>query len=141
MSLPRKQHAWEEWLKQAEDYQKAVGGRDGKPCRFQPSVQYNLIALALEGYVMAMAGYHGKLPHNHTITDLIQAWEAVAPLNPEIKTVLLKHEDAQSLCSLDDYHRRDPTVEELKEMLDAVRQLGRIAKTSCVKKKSHANPR
>ncbi|NTV53362.1 MAG: hypothetical protein HGA76_10180 [Candidatus Firestonebacteria bacterium] len=124
--------SWEIWLKHAQSYEKAAGGRTGKPSPFTPTIQYNLIALALEGYVMAMAAYHRTLPENHTFTDLIRAWEAVAPLEPWLKAAILKYEDMQSICSLEAYQRRDPAPEEIAELRAAVTELGLIVKKTCL---------
>ena len=127
------QKSWEKWLKDAMGYEKASAGRDGKPSRFNPSIQYNLVSMALEGYVMAMTGYHGKLPENHTYTDLVRAWESVYPLDPDLKSVILRYEDIQSLCSLSEYHRRDPEAKELDELRAAVEKIGQITRKALLK--------
>jgi len=49
--LSQKLYPWETWLGQGLDYEKAAGGRSDKPSPFSPAIQYNLIALALEGGV------------------------------------------------------------------------------------------
>lgn len=123
--------SWETWLSQATEYEKAAGGTT-TPSRFSPAIQYNLIALALEGYVMAMASRHGSLPENHTFTDLIRAWERVAPLDPALKSVILKYEDMQSICSLDGYRRFEPTLRDIQELRTAVSALGKIVKQTCL---------
>jgi len=127
-----KQQSWEVWLSNGESYEKAVCGRAGKASIFTPAIQYNLIALALEGYVMAIVSYHGSLPENHTFTDLIDAWERVAPLDQSIKSTILKYEDMQSICSLDNYQRHEPTQSDVMELRAAVAKIGMIVKKTCL---------
>jgi hypothetical protein len=131
----RPQQAWELWLSNGEAYEKAIGGRSGKPSPFMPAIQYNLVALALESYVMAMVHYHGSLPENHTFTDLVRAWETVAPLDPGIKATILKYEDMQSICSLDNYHRFEPSQRDVLALQAAVATLGEIVKKTCLHKR------
>jgi hypothetical protein len=129
--LSQKLYPWETWLGQGLDYEKAAGGRSDKPSPFSPAIQYNLIALALEGYVMAMVNFHGSLPENHTFSDLISAWEQVAPLDANLKSTILKYEDMQSICSLDNYHRFEPKPEDIQALRAAVAALGEIVRTTC----------
>lgn len=123
--------SWSTWLSHAIRYEQSVKGKKTQPSKFNPAIQYNLIALALENYVMAMVSYHHQLPENHTFSDLIRAWEAVAPLAPDLKATILKYEDMQSICSMDNYARHEPTQEDLAQLSAAVFQLGAIVKATC----------
>lgn len=120
--------SWEIWLGNAIGYEKAFDGRKDRSRSFSTTIKYNLIALALESYVMAMVNYHGGLPDNHTFTDLIQAWEQVAPIDEEIKQTILEYEDVQSLCSVNDYKRSEPTAAEVEQLGIAVKKLGSIVR-------------
>jgi hypothetical protein len=90
---------------------------------------------------MAMVSYHGSLPENHTFTDLIRAWELVAPLEPRLKAAILKYEDMQSICSLENYRRFEPSLEEVAELRAAVTELGAVVKQTCLPGQLAAGPR
>ncbi len=123
---------WKIWLDNGIGYEGSARGKNGKPSMFSTTIQYNLIALALESYVMAMVNYHGQLPENHTFTDLIRAWEAIRPLDPGLKATILKYEDMQALCSIEHYNRYVPTAADIEELSQAVSKLGAVAKATCL---------
>ena len=122
---------WMTWLKNGEQYFKAACP-EGKKSRFTADLQYNLLSMSLEGYVMAIADYHNCLPYNHTYTDLVDALENVISLDPDLKTRILAHESIQNICSLEDYHRSHPSEEALADLRSAVAQVGEMARQTCI---------
>ena len=60
---------WSIWLREAHQYLKA--GKNEKK-RFDNSILYNLLAMSLEKFVMAILGYNLMLPVNHKFTDLVE---------------------------------------------------------------------
>ena len=123
---------WTTWLANGEQYYRAACP-EGRKSRFLPELQYNLLSMSLEGYVMAIADVNGTLPYNHTYTDLMETLETLVPLDPDLKAVILKHERLQELCSLDDYHRSTPSEADLAELRSAVDRIGALARTACPK--------
>ena len=121
---------WSEWLKNGDQYLKAATPKKEKS-RFGPEIRYNLLSLSLEGYVMAMLGYHNNLPFNHTFTDLMQALEKIVPIPEALKDQILKYENIQSICSIEKYSRRPPDESELDDLKDAVIRIGAIAHEIC----------
>lgn len=75
---------WMTWLNNGDSYFKAATPR-GKTSRFGTDLRYNLLPMSLEGYIMAISGFHNLLPDNHTYTDLMAALERVIPLDPDLK--------------------------------------------------------
>lgn len=122
---------WEEWLDNGEKYYKAASPKDGKS-RFTPDLQYNLLSMSLEGYVMAISGYHNLLPENHTYTDLMDALERVVQVDPDLKEQVLRHESIQEICSIEDYSRSHPSETALGELRAAIFKLGELAHKICV---------
>lgn len=122
---------WQTWLGNADQYQNAATPKN-KTSRFGTNIRYNLLSMALEGYVMAILDYHGDLPENHTYTDLISALEKVVPIDDELKKRILAYESLQSICSIDKYSRKDPTEEDLIDLKGAIDEVGRIAHETCV---------
>lgn len=75
---------WKKWLKQGDQYLKAVG-QDGQKSRFGTDIRYNLLSMSLESYVMSILDFHQNLQDNHTYTDLMAGLERVMPVEPELK--------------------------------------------------------
>ncbi len=121
---------WMTWLNNGDSYFKAATPK-GKTVRFGTDLRYNLLSMSLEGYVMAISGFHNLLPDNHTFTDLMAALERVIPLDPDLKARVLKHESIQNICSLEDYHRSHPSEKVLTELRQAVEQIAGIAHQTC----------
>lgn len=121
---------WMTWLNNGDQYFKAATPR-GKKSRFGTDLRYNLLSMSLEGYIMAISGYHKNLPDNHTYTDLIAGLERVMPVDPSLKARILKHESIQSICSIEDYHRSHPSETVLKELKQAVEEIAKIAHRTC----------
>jgi len=121
---------WHTWLRDGEQFFKAACP-GGKKSRFSADLQYNLLSMSLEGYVMAIADYHHCLPYNHTYTDFIETLENLIGLDPDLKTRLLRHESMQEICSIEDYHRTHPSEDALADLRDVVGNIGEIAKQTC----------
>ena len=121
---------WKKWLQNGDQYLSAATPRVEKS-RFGPDLQYNLLSMSLEGYVMAIMDFHDALPENHTYTDLISSLETVAELDQGLKSRILKYENLQSICSIEKYYRSSPTEEELEDLRDAVATIGSMAHETC----------
>lgn len=103
------------WFEKGEKYFSGVQGKGGNPCKLSPVIQYNLIALAFESYAMAILDFYHTLPENHTFSDLLNAIQVLMPIDLSLRENILKHEEVQLICPLYEYHRRDPTLEEVNE--------------------------
>ncbi len=117
---------WQKWLKNGDQYLMAATPK-GEKSRFGADIRYNLLSLSLEGYIMAILDYHNDLPLNHTYTDLINSLETVIPIDKKLKVRILKYENIQSICSIEKYHRTNPTEEELDDLKGAVTEISKIA--------------
>ena len=120
---------WQTWLENGDRYLAAAAGKKG---RFDTALRYNLLSMALEGYVMAISDFHSLLPDNHTYTDLMDALERVAPLAPDLKEQILAHESIQQICSIEDYHRSHPTETALADLRQAIEQVASMAHETCL---------
>lgn len=123
---------WQTWLVNGEKYLRSASGKNGNPSKFIGAIRYNLVSLALESFVMAILDYHGKLPENHTFTDLVDALQLVVPLDPLLRKRILAQEDVQSICSLEAYHRHEPQADDIDDLQDAVSQISIVAHEVCV---------
>jgi len=121
---------WQTWLQNGDQYMKAATPR-GTISRLGAVVRYNLLSMSLEGYAMAILDYYGKLPANHTFTDLMEAISDVFPVAENLRLRILKYETIQSICTLEEYRRSTPTEEELCDFREAVYEFGAIAHGVC----------
>ncbi len=121
---------WQTWLKNGDQYMNAATPK-GKKSRFGTDIRYNLLSMSLESYVMAILDYNGTLPDNHTFIDLITALELVMPIDQNLKGRILKYEGLQSICAIDKYSRIDPSEEDIDDLREAIREIGRIAHDKC----------
>lgn len=121
---------WKTWLKNGDQYLKAATPK-GKKSRFGTEIRYNLLAMSLEGYIMAILDYYGTLPDNHTFIDLITGLELVMPVDKNLKGRILKYEGLQTICAVDKYSRIAPSEEDIDDLREAVREIGRLAHDKC----------
>lgn len=123
---------WRSWLTHGDQYLNAAAPKSkSKPNKFGNSIVYNLLSMSLEGYIMAILDYHKMLPDNHTYTDLLDALEGVLPLDKNLKSRILQLENIQSICSVEKYHRTDPTTDELSDLREAIHEISQMAHDTC----------
>ena len=110
---------WEEYQLNGEQYLKtAVGAYQRRRNVFTPEILYNIIAMAIEKFVMAALMRHGNLPYNHTIKDLVEAMEKTFPHSmDELREGLLALDKYQEICDLESYTIKPPSMEEIPGML------------------------
>jgi hypothetical protein len=121
---------WQTWLRNGDQYLSATTHK-GKKSRFGADIRYNLLSMSLEGYIMAILDYHHNLPDNHTYIDLINALETVIPIEETLKNRILQYENIQSVCSIEKYHRRTPTEEDLEDLRGAIVEISVMAHKVC----------
>lgn len=122
---------WKTWIKEGDQYLKSATPK-GEKSKFNNEILYNLLSMALEGYIMAILDYHTALPDNHTYTDLINGLEKVYDLPDDLKSRIMKYEGIQSICSVDQFEIRTATDEELIELHGAITEIKDIAYEVCM---------
>lgn len=115
------------WLDKGNKYFSAIQGKNGNPCKLSPTIQYNLVCLAFESYVMAILDFHSKLPENHSITDLLDALETVMPIDVDLRNKIIKYEEVQLICPIVEYNRRDPSIDEVNEFKLSIQEISALA--------------
>ena len=111
---------WQEFLKDGDGYfNTAVGALAKRRETFTAPILYNLIAMAIEKFVMAGLMNHGAMPYNHTMADLVDAMEETFPgAVEEVKNDLLKLDSYQEICDLEGFSIIPPGIEKIPAMLD-----------------------
>ena len=111
---------WQEFLEDGDRYfNTAVGALAKQRDAFTPPILYNLIAMAIEKFVMAGLMRYGAMPHNHTMADLVEAMEQVFPgAVADISNELLKLDSYQEICDLEGFSITPPGMDRIPAMLD-----------------------
>ncbi len=124
---------WEEFFDEGRDFLRAAANAHGRRAAvFTPEILYNLIAMAIEKFVMAALMRHGALPYNHTMTDLVAAANHHLPgLVRGLENDLLALDAYQEICDLEGYRVTPPSAAEIPAMVELARCLGERAAEAC----------
>ena len=111
---------WEEFRRDGTAFLKtAVAAHAKRKSAFTPEILYNLIAMAIEKFVMAALMRQGTMPYNHTMKDLVEAMEGTFPgAMAGIREGLLEFDSFQDICDLDGFRILPPGMERIPTMLD-----------------------
>lgn len=115
---------WRQFYKEGDDY---LGTATKAAARrreiFTPEILYNLAAMAIEKYFMALLMYHGDMADNHTMRDLISSVERHLPVAPDLAAALIRLDAFQEICALDTWRRQPLTDEDVPYILATARQV------------------
>ena len=116
---------WEDFLRDGEAYLRtATGAHTKRKEIFTPEILYNLIAMAIEKFVMAALMQRGTMPYNHTLADLVEAMEVTFPGRMKgLGTELLEMDKYQEICDLDGFKITPPGPEKIPGMLELAKQM------------------
>ena len=111
---------WEEFLRDGKGYLKtAVAGHRNRQQVFTSEILYNIIAMAVEKFIMAALMQHGAMPYNHTMADLVEAMESTFPGRmTDIREGLLDLDRYQDICNFDGFKISSPGMEKIPGMLE-----------------------
>jgi hypothetical protein len=125
-ALPIK--GWEDFLREGEAYLKTGHAAHAKGRKtFTPEILYNLVAMAIEKLVMAALMQRGALPYNHTMVDLVEALESVAPGEiAGLTEELVALDRYQEICAVDSFKISPPSAEEIPGMLALAQNLRQV---------------
>ncbi len=124
---------WDSFLSDGVAYLRTAVGAHKKGRKvFSPEILYNIVAMAIEKFVMAALMQRGELPWNHTMGDLVAAMDEVFPDEiSSIKEGLLELDRYQEICDVDTFNITPPDEGEIPNMLDlAVQMQALVHKTT-----------
>ena len=119
---------WETYLQDGNGYLKtALAAHARRQEAFTAEILYNIIAMAIEKFVMAALMRQGTLPYNHTMRDLAEAMDETFPgAIANIRDRLLELDTYQDICDLDVYKITPPGMEKVPAMLDLACKMQRL---------------
>jgi hypothetical protein len=110
---------WDLYLRDGDAFlHTAMSAYEKRRKVFTPEILYNIIAMAIEKFVMAALMQRGALPWNHTMGDLVEAMEEVFPAEISgIKEGLIDLDRYQEICDVDSFSIIPLDMEEIPKML------------------------
>ncbi len=116
---------WEDFRAEGKAFLKTASAAfGGHKKAFTTVILYNIIAMAIEKFVMATLMCRGKLPYNHTMKDLVEAMDEAFPgAMTGTREGLLKMDQYQEICDVDTFNITGPAMEEIPVMLDLAGRL------------------
>lgn len=121
---------WEKFLEHGNGYLRAATGAycNGNT-RFTAGILYNIIAMAIEKFVMAALMRHGTMPYNHTMIDLVGAMEQTFPgAIADIRQGMLQLDTYQDICDPYDFTITEPGRDEIPAMLNLAGKLQQLVR-------------
>ena len=119
---------WEEYLEDGNGYLRtAKGGYANRKKIFTSNILYNIIAMAIEKFVMAALMRHGTLPYNHTMADLVESMEGTFPgALGDIREGLLRLDSYQDICDPYEFTIVELAMDEIPGMLVMAEKLQQL---------------
>ncbi|HER63366.1 MAG TPA: hypothetical protein ENO11_05250 [Desulfobacteraceae bacterium] len=126
---------WQEFLEAGNRYLRtAKGAYINRRKIFTAGILYNIIAMAVEKFVMAALMRHGTMPYNHTMADLVEAMEETFPgALADIREGLLHLDTYQDICDPWEFTIIEPTMDDIQAMLDLAEKLRELVRNDLAK--------
>ena len=74
------------------------------------SLVFNVAAIALEKYLIALCNLHGISPENHTYTWLVYELATVMSIPSELKKEIQSMDIIFGICSIENYNHQSPGI-------------------------------
>ncbi|MGC3963643.1 MAG: hypothetical protein QM803_10030 [Rhodocyclaceae bacterium] len=87
--------------------------RDG----MRASLVFNVSAIAIECYMIALCAHFKTMPSNHSFSSLVADVEAVMPLPRATADGIRALDRIFGICSIDDYHHGTPEAADAEQAL------------------------
>jgi hypothetical protein len=114
---------WNGYYSEAEAYYKTTVGAKKKGRPFGNLVYYNLVGLALEGFLTALISKGGSLPEHSSISSMLHILKKKYEV-PELFTEESRfYNKFMNFCSLEVLKTPEPTDEEIDRMICFVANL------------------
>jgi len=94
-----------------------------------PSLVFNVAAIAVECYLIALCALHGDMPLNHNYRSLLHSIEEHTQVNEAMRQSILALDTVFGICSVDDYHHGAPDEQDKVRILALCEDLDRLIQT------------
>jgi hypothetical protein len=90
------------------------------------SVVFNVAAMAVERYLMAICYLHGVEPIHHTFGSMMSEVDALIDVPPGLSEQIAALDGIFRICSFDDYHHGEPDPADAARALDNCQGLDHV---------------
>jgi hypothetical protein len=81
------------------------------------SLVFNVAAVAIEAYLIALCARHKLLPFNHDYASLVASAEEAIDFAPDLRQAILSLDEIFGICSIDNYHHGKPVQADAERAL------------------------
>lgn len=111
-------------LEEANQFFNILTRSINEPSRFNNDLKYSMTLMMLEKYFVALMACYEELPTHHVPLGLYREAEQFEPeLTPSIKHTCILTGKFEGICSLEDFGYRTPADEDLKNMLEGIKEI------------------
>jgi hypothetical protein len=108
--------SWRGYYDDGEKFLKAATV-PGKKRVFGAEIVYNVLCMAVEKYFMAFFVFNKTMPDNHTMKDLVESAERIAPVSVPLKSNMLFLDEFQNICAISSYKRIIPDAADMERII------------------------
>ncbi|MCF6691295.1 hypothetical protein [Raoultella terrigena] len=94
-----------------------------------PSLVFNVAAIAVECYLIALCALHGDMPLNHNYRSLLRSIEEHIVVDDALRQSILSLDTVFGICSVDDYHHGAPDENDKVRILALCEELNALIRT------------
>ncbi|MBP2630499.1 MAG: hypothetical protein H6Q70_1127 [Firmicutes bacterium] len=90
------------------------------------SVVFNVAAVALEGYLVALCDLHGAEPRNHNYVCLMETIEKFIDFPPILNQEIRSLDLIFGICSLENYYHGTPASDDVDRVLSMCNEVQKL---------------
>ncbi|WP_320151731.1 hypothetical protein [uncultured Tolumonas sp.] len=90
------------------------------------SLIFNVAAMAIESYLIALCAFHNVMPFNHSYRCLMFDVKKIETISAELEKQITDLDKIFGICSLDNYFHGDPTADDMLNSLDVCEKIYNI---------------
>lgn len=114
---------WNGYYAEAVAYYKTTMGAKAKGRPFGNLVYYNLVGLALEGFLTALISKDGSLPEHSSISSMLRMLKKKYDVPESFTEESRFYNKFMNFCSLEVLETLEPTDEEIDRMINFLTQM------------------
>ncbi|MDF1552379.1 MAG: hypothetical protein P1P84_04920 [Deferrisomatales bacterium] len=119
------------WLQEGRQFFRVAQRADPSRDKRTPESLYNVLGLSVEKCLMVALDVHGRLPDDHSFTDLFEATSRVVEWDPGLCRNLVALESFQEICCLETYQRKPVGWDTIGALLPLAEQVEGRAAAQC----------
>ena len=87
------------------------------------SLIFNIAAMAIESYLIALCAFHNVMPLNHSYRCLMFDVKKLENISVDLENQIISLDKIFGICSLDNYFHGNPTIDDMLNSLDVCGKL------------------